>query len=463
MKTRFHCVENPPEHASIAWKSPGNTLPLNGNGFPGGADGGAPSARRPPADPDYAQGPVPASARKGHLPMAFILLGFTFFSATMALGALLANQITMESFAGAALAGGACLAAYASVLACIGCRTGLSFDLLSRRAFGTRGSWLPSTAIAVTQAGWFGVGVAMFARPAADLLHVPVPAVALLAGACMTASAYVGIRGLEIVSYVSVPLIAALGGVSMAKGIGAAGGVAHLFPATADAIPPATATALVVGTFISGATTLPNFTRFAKGRASVVVATVVAFFGGTALMLAFGAVAGAVTGQSDIFYAMIAQGLAIPAVAVLGANIWTTNDNAIYSSARGLANLTGCPKRPLVLVAGTVATLASGWLFDHFVWWLHFLGSVLPPIGVVLVVDHFLPARAGHAGAPPAAVRLDAVLAALAGFAAAQALHWTIPMLAALLVPAVLLAAARLLARLGPRDAPPPPETPPDA
>lgn len=38
----------------------------------------------------------------------------------------------------------------------------------------------------------------------------------------------------------------------------------------------------------------------------------------------FGAVGGAFTGADDIFYVMIAQGLAIPALIVLGANIWTT-------------------------------------------------------------------------------------------------------------------------------------------
>ena len=99
--------------------------------------------------------------------------------------------------------GGAILGAYTGTLGYIGSKSGLSFDLLAQRSFGRTGSFLPSALIAFTQIGWFGVGVAMFALPAADVLHVHPAVLVALAGACMTASAYFGIRGMEIVSYVS--------------------------------------------------------------------------------------------------------------------------------------------------------------------------------------------------------------------------------------------------------------------
>ena len=49
----------------------------------------------------------------------------------------------------------------------------------------------------------------------------------------------------------------------------------------------------------------------------------------------------AAVGKSDISDVMIAQGLLIPAILVLGLNIWTTNDNALYASGLGFANITG--------------------------------------------------------------------------------------------------------------------------
>ena len=121
-----------------------------------------------------------------------------------------------------------------------------------------------------------------------------------------------------------------------------------------------------------------------------VITTVVAFLLGNTLMFAFGAVGGAFTGKEDIFYVMIAQGLAIPALIVLGANIWTTNDNALYTSGLGLSNITKIRKRPMVLIAGVVGTVAALWLYNNFVGWLNFLNATLPPVGALIALDFFL-------------------------------------------------------------------------
>ena len=169
------------------------------------------SAKNNVAEPDYSFERVPGNARKGFWAMFVIMLGFTFFSASMSVGAKMGNGLDLAGFAWAVLIGGAILAAYTGTLGYIGSKSGLSFDLLAQRAFGKTGSFLPSALIAFTQIGWFGVGVAMFALPAADVLHVHPAVLVALAGACMTASAYFGIKGMEIVSYVSVPLIAVLG------------------------------------------------------------------------------------------------------------------------------------------------------------------------------------------------------------------------------------------------------------
>ena len=51
-------------------------------------------------------------------------------------------------------------------------------------------------------------------------------------------------------------------------------------------------------------------------------------------MLAFGAIGAMATGQSDIAEVMFMQSLIIPAIIILGLNIWTTNDNALYQLSR---------------------------------------------------------------------------------------------------------------------------------
>lgn len=367
-------------------------------------------------DVDYSLERVPARARKTFWSMFFIMLGFTFFSASMSVGAKLGNGLDLSGFILAVILGGIILAIYTGLLAFIGCGTGLSFDLLARRSFGIRGSWLPSMLIFLTQVGWFGVGVAMFAFPAAELLRVSPEMLVAVAGACMIASAYFGIRGLEVVSYISVPLILVLGVYSMTAAAGAGGGMTAIFAKSAGSITLFGGIGMVVGSFVSGGTTTPNFTRFAGTKKAAVIITVIAFFIGNSLMFAFGAVGGAFTGKDDIFYVMLAQGLILPALVVLGANIWTTNDNALYSGALSLSNITGFRKRPMVIVGGVTGTMAAIWLYNNFVGWLSFLNATLPPIGAIIILDYFVKPEKYAEGAEPAAdINWGAVAGLIAG------------------------------------------------
>jgi cytosine permease len=118
---------------------------------------------------------------------------------------------------------------------------------------------------------------------------------------------------------------------------------------------------------------------------------VFAFLIGNTLMFLFGGVAGAATGQNDIFYVMITQGAFMGAAAfvVLGANIWTTNDNALYTGAMGLSNITKVRKRPMVIVAGVLGTVLAVWLYNNFCNWLTILNASLPCVGAVIAVDYF--------------------------------------------------------------------------
>ena len=87
-------------------------------------------------DIDYTNQAVPASARKSFRYVRHL----TFFSASMWTGVDLANGLDLTGFALAIAIGGVILAAYTGALGYIGCDSGLSFDLLSRRAFGVKGS-----------------------------------------------------------------------------------------------------------------------------------------------------------------------------------------------------------------------------------------------------------------------------------------------------------------------------------
>ena len=398
-----------------------------------------PKTKPAAADADYSLEPVPQTARKKFWPMFFIMLGFTFFSASMSVGASLGNGLDLSGFVGAVLLGSVILSFYTGGLGYIGSATGMSLDLLAQRSFGRYGSYLPSALISFTQIGWFGVGVAMFAVPAAEVLHINPWVLVILAGVCMTGSAYFGIKGLEIVSYISGPLIAILGIYSMVTATVEGGGLVAIFAKSAGGLTLFSGVGLVMGSFVSGGTATPNFTRFANNNKNAVITTVIAFFLGNALMFAFGAVGGAFTGKDDIFYVMIAQGLMIPALIVLGANIWTTNDNALYTSGLGLSNITKIRKRPMVLVAGIVGTVTAIWLYNNFIAFLNILNATLPPVGALVILDYFLHKDRYASGAEVRRnVNWGAILGVLGGALVGNLVKWGIASVNAMAVACVI-------------------------
>lgn len=389
-------------------------------------------------DLDYSLEAVPKTARKGFWTMFVVMLGFTFFSASMSVGAKMGNGLDFSGFVWAVIIGGIILGAYTGGLGYIASDTGLSLDLLAQRSFGTAGSKLPSALIALTQIGWFGVGVAMFAIPAAQLLNISPVILVVAAGVCMTSSAYFGMKGLTIVSAISVPLIAILGTYSMITATASGGGLVAIFAKSSGSLSLFAAVGMVIGSFISGGTATPNFVRFAKNNGIAVITTVVAFFLGNTLMFAFGAVGGAFTGKDDIFYVMIAQGLAVPALIVLGANIWTTNDNALYTGGLGLSNITGLRKRPMVLVSGFIGTVTAIWLYNNFVGWLNFLNATLPPVGAIVMLNYILHRQDYRAGAAPErAVNWGSIAGVVLGALAGNFLPFGIASVNAMIVAAL--------------------------
>ena len=389
-------------------------------------------SRQTKTDADYTGSPVDKKGRKSNLSMFMVMLGFTFFSASMWVGQQLAAGLDWRGFVWAIILGGLILAAYTGSLGWIGAESGLTLDMLARRSFGTKGSWLPSAMISLTQTGWFGVGLAMFAIPVAkELMGLEVTPDSMpwegyllvaVAGILMTASAYFGIKSLTIVSYIAVPAVAILGTVAMILAVknGDAGLVEQFAKGTKD-LGVIAGAGLVVGSFVSGGTATPNFTRFAKNGKVGLIVTVIAFFIGNSLMFLFGAVSSIYAGGNDIFEVMLNLNLFYLAVAVLGLNIWTTNDNALYSAGLGLSNIFGVSKKTMVIISGLIGTVAAVWLYWNFCNWLNVLNCTLPPVGIILILHYFVNRKKE---VKERAVDWSAIIGVVAGAVVANLVHW---------------------------------------
>ncbi|KLN65116.1 cytosine permease [Vibrio sp. VPAP30] len=387
------------------------------------------------ADNNYSLGPVPTTARKGVASLTMVMLGLTFFSASMWTGGSLGTSLSFNDFFLAVLVGNLILGIYTSFLGYIGASTGLSTHLLARFSFGTKGSWLPSALLGGTQVGWFGVGVAMFAIPVQKATGIDTNTLIVVSGLLMTATVYFGIKALMVLSAIAVPAIAILGSYSVSIAVDSVGGFEQLKQIQPETpIDFSVALAMVVGSFVSAGTLTADFVRFGRKPTSAVLVTMVAFFIGNSLMFMFGAAGAAATGQADISDVMIAQGLLLPAIIVLGLNIWTTNENALYASGLGLSNITGRSSTTMSIMNGIIGTIFALWLYNNFVGWLTFLSTAIPPIGGVIIADFLINRKRykDFANAQFQTINWAGIIAVAIGVAAGKFIPGVVPLNAVL-------------------------------
>jgi len=293
------------------------------------------------------------------------------------------------------------LGLYAAGLGYIAFKSGLNSVLMGRLCFGEVGSKLSDLILGFTQIGWYAWGTATAAVVIGkyfNLNEATVLGLMVLFGLGFCATAYIGYRGLEILSYIAVPAMLLLLMLSMWVATVKVGGFEGLLSVVpTGSLDWSTAITLVFGTFVSGATQATNWTRFSRSARVAVLASLIGFFVGNGLMVLIGAYGAIVYQQPDVVEVLLLQGFAMAAMAMLLLNIWSTQDNTIYNFAVAGCNLLRTSRRRTVTLGGAVigTVLALLGMYDMLVPYLILLGTVIPPIGGVIMADFFYRWR-GH-------------------------------------------------------------------
>lgn len=345
---------------------------------------------------DYPLSEVPQSARKGLLSTSAVLLGFTFFTATMWAGGSLGQAFPIGQLLLIILIGNLLLGAYAASLAYIACQSGLNSVLMGRFCFGEKGSKLSDFILSFTQIGWYAWGTATISLVLVRTTGMPdwleITLMVLFGfGFCITAM--IGYKGMDWLSRFAVPAMMLFILISLFTGLVDVRGFAGLSQKTpSENMSVAAAITVIIGTFISGGTQATNWSRFAKTPKIAVIATLAAFFIGNGLMVLTGALGTMIYQQADIVDVLIAQGFVSIAVLMLFLNIWTTQDNTIYNFAVAGCNLLRTEKRRLVTVGGAAigTVLAVGGMYNLLIPFLVLLGTFIPPMGGVIMADFWL-------------------------------------------------------------------------
>ncbi|MFP3713889.1 cytosine permease [Puerhibacterium sp. TATVAM-FAB25] len=412
---------------------------------------------RPPVvvDPDYPLERVPAARRRGPAAVTIVMAGFCFFTPTMVTGGQVAGALDFPVFLAAAAAASLILAVYIGALGLIAARTGLSTVLTARLVLGRAGGKWASILLGGTQVGWYGITIAVLG----DLFGAALGwettwPVVVAGGVLMAVTAYRGFRGIELLSWISVPLMLVLCAWMTVRSFDEAGGWAGLLGTSGDgSMPLATAMTMLVATFVSGGTQVGNWARFSTPRMSsfwMIVAGVGVI---QAAMLFFGGVGSAAFGIPDFSELLLSMGLVGVGLLLVVANLWTTNDNTAYAYGVAGAELFGKnDKRPFV-VGGTAIgiLLAVTGLGDAIGSFLTVLGTLIPPLGGVIIGTFLLVWKGRDPGTPVDAAPMvvwPGVVAYVLGVATAvvtNELAVGIPPLQGLLVAAVAAPVATAL------------------
>lgn len=343
---------------------------------------------------DFPLEEVPIENRKSFWSLTSVLLGFTFFTATMWAGGTLGTAFKLfPDLLIIITVGNLLLGGYVAALGYISFRSGLNTVMMGRFCFGEYGSKIIDLVLGITQIGWYAWGTATIAIILTEFLGLDksfTKYLMIFFGFAFCWTAIIGYKGLEKLSIVAVPMMIILIFISISISIGDAGGIEKLLniiPTTELSF--GAAITLVFGTFASGGTQATNWIRFASSGKTAISSSLIAFFLGNGFMILIGTIGALVYQEADIVNVLKIQGILSLGILMLFLNIWTTQDNTVYNFSVAGCNFVRTEKRKLITFIGAaIGTLLA--LFGMYQWLVPFiilLGTFIPPIGGIIMAD----------------------------------------------------------------------------
>lgn len=348
---------------------------------------------------DYEHTSVPENERRSLWSVTSVWVGYVFLLASMIAGAGLAAKMPLSTVILVTLVANTFLAILASIMSMISYKTGYTFALLSRFSFGLYGSKIPSILYALIQMGWYTIQSALYGH----LIAVAFDLDPMGEGIAMFSSAIimgifgiVGIKALEILSFVSIPAMVFICIGTVMRSADDAGGWSVLFnmvPESSIGFFPAVS--IVIGTWVFGAaTTVSDFNRYASSRGDAIKGSILGLLVVNTFVVLCGAVVGTAAGDPDMVNVLMGMGLIVPAFVLLTTNLWTTNGANIYSVGLTLSNVFNSVSRQKIMIV-IVAITAFFTLFKPYELGAIFgilitAGIIVPPLAGIIISDYYI-------------------------------------------------------------------------
>ncbi|MFH5210490.1 cytosine permease [Antrihabitans sp. NCIMB 15449] len=404
---------------------------------------------------EYENVPVPQSARRSLASVSAVWIGFPMILTCAVFGGLVVYSLGFWKGMLAIALGNAALMAYVGSLSYLAGKTGKNFALTAMETFGKKGYVIPSGFLATIVIGWFAFQTGLTGAILADTMQWSERWTTFAAGIGYVAITLLGIRALSVIGVIAAPLFIVLGATAIVLALrdsSLSDAVNYSGGAGLTAMSMGAAVTLVIACFIDSGTMTSDFTRWSRNGkqgflaafSAFPIANGIALFVG-GLIVALGAATNPGTNGGNFLGTLIDQGgLLVPlAVVFVFVNLGSVCAHCLYNGAVGWGQLSGNKMRPLTLVLGAVGVaLAVAGIWSHFEQWLNLLGVIVPPIGIVIILDQLVLPRFWGSTRPEASLRWPPFAAWAVGSAAALTSHEYAPWLSDALVGMIVGAVA---------------------
>lgn len=365
----------------------------------------------PVADADHVLGeeyehvPVPQAARRSLFSMVTVWAGFPMIITGAMTGSILVLGMGFARALVAMIIGNLIMLAYVGALGLSATLSGMNFALIASRVFGTKGYALASGLLSTLLLGWFAVQTGITGALISTTYGLNYVAMTIVAGLLYIAITFIGVRGLHLIGLVSVPFFFVLGlfvvfhsastsSLDAIWNYAGNNGVATMSMGVGLTV--------VVALFIDAGTVTADFNRWAKTGTHSLIATFSAFpVSNLVAMLVGGIMTAALAvpdanpfGADNMFgYINSLQigWLSALAFLFLYINLGSVCSHCLYNAATGWSRILGSRMRLLAIVLGIIGiAVAAGNVWAFFIQWLSLLGVVVPPIGMILLVEAYL-------------------------------------------------------------------------
>lgn len=331
--------------------------------------------------------------------IALVLAGMGFSLPIMYLGAETALSIGLKDALIAYGISTVVLTVLCIATTIVGNRSRLSTYMILRFPFGEQGAKIINFIIGLILLGWFSVALELLAQAIQETgilvfdTTFPLWSIVVFTSIFITVTTIYGIRSLEKLANIAVPLLTVFLGYATYKALGQSTEVTNLWayaPDPNNGMSLFDATSVLIGSSILVPILMADFSRFIYNDKQSLIA-VLGIIIGTPLVLVISAITAIKTGEVDIIKIMNSLGLILPAFVLLFVSTWVTNASNLYSTVLTFSTVETTWKfRTMCIVTSVLGTLLALFQFSDYLFdFLDILGVFTPSISAIYLLDFF--------------------------------------------------------------------------